>query len=169
MIFRSSFFLVAWAAIVTAGARVGYSTASHYLGAGQHQNAKTAHELVEQLAKRAREVWQLRENHDYAAVYDFLQPSFRETFSREDFANARGFLLYSDASLQSSELIGTSRGRTIARVAWKPRNYLYTGPAVPKTALAEEHWIHDGRDWQITGLFRWFDAAARPKREEDER
>jgi hypothetical protein len=97
------------------------------------------------LAQRANELWSAKEKQDWALIYPYLEPAFREKVSEEELKKSKALYSYLSHSLEWVEVIG-NHGRV--KVAY---SHTLNDPTLtkqePQQDVMIEQWIKVDGQW----------------------
>jgi hypothetical protein len=96
---------------------------------------------------RADAFWQTREKGDYAALYEYLTPSFREKISKEEFLSKKALNIYVEHEVHLAQVQG-DRASVRVTVGSRPNDPNLTKMA-PEFETVEQDWIKVKDQWYI--------------------
>ena len=100
---------------------------------------------VSSFKSRVKLLWDCRLRGDYVTVYDLMEPSLRESMSREQFVDSKGFLSYYSYEIQSIEMNG-DQARTRVYYTWKANHPLFRKSKI-REHVVEDVWTRVGTSW----------------------
>jgi hypothetical protein len=97
------------------------------------------------LARRVDATWKAREAQDFAALYDLLEPAYRQRVTKEDFLKRKSKYLYLKHAIQWVEVFGATAKSKVGFVQKLNDPTLYK--IEPEEQLAFEEWVKVDGEW----------------------
>jgi hypothetical protein len=92
-------------------------------------------------------VWQAKREQDYARIYDYLSPAYREKTSRDEFLKLRPKFLYLSTKL---EWVQVTDDQARARVKFTAKfNERAMSKMVPMERAVIDTWIRSDGQWYL--------------------
>jgi hypothetical protein len=99
------------------------------------------------LAKRSDELWKAKEGQHLDTIYDFLEPKFKATMTRDEFTGKKALWSYHSHSLEWAEASGDS-GRVKVKSVFKSTDpHLSKAPPEENTSI--EKWVKVDGTWYL--------------------